>query len=755
MRGSNAEYDSMPSPLPGYSNDEVMESSNAVPCYDSLFDEHSIGSSSADESQEEITMEAFILEAKKSVCHLFFQVSDVHKVPRSTSEKIFDGFQSLFDLILKNFCKLIRRQLESEDVTENETLNALLGHDFVDDIFAEARTSYQREFFAKRHFPFVEPDTYQIGHDSSFQYVRIGRVLTCLLQKPEMSQYVCYDRTSASPAVTTLKDFRDGSVYKQQQSSVLHTSSVRTLFVLLYTDELEVLNPIGPRRGVHKLFVVYFSLLNLHPRFRSQTQHMHLVVLAKYKDVQRHGLHQVLRPMLDDLKMLCRDGIQYCKESELCTARVLVQAFCGDNLSLNKLGGFSASFVTGRVCRFCIAQAKDLHSLTREELCVLRTNSVHKQHILAITVNPDNKKLYGVNEKSPLMDLEYFDVTLQLPPDLMHDLFEGCFAFVMHQVLKGLVHDGVLVAGDLSKVASFPYGFHDGHNKPDGLSSAFLSDYHSLRGTASQKWCLFRLLPLIFGSSIPEDNEHWKVYLSFRGIVDILLAEEMPTESIAYLQVEIQDFLKSFTDLYPSARILPKMHHLIHYPRIMAALGPLKMYWCMRFEGKHQYFKNVATKLKNFKNICKSLATRHQLMQCYYLYGPFQGSRLETSKAKVVTTSSVRSCIQEVSGEDNILEVTRATIGGTTYRTSDVLVAKKGDMPEFSLICGLYVIAGKLHILLNDLNVEEFCRHRCAYKVSPSGVFRVSFPGQEASYHMLDLYFGSEVTPMWDLAGEQ
>ena len=42
-------------------------------------------------------------------------------------------------------------------------------------------------------------------------------------------------------------------------------------------------------------------------------------------------------------------------------------------------------------------------------------------------------------------------------------------------------------------------------------------------------------------------------------------------------------------------------------------------YWCMRYEAKHSYFKDLAQKIKCFKNIPKSLAERHQLFTCYNL----------------------------------------------------------------------------------------------------------------------------------------
>lgn len=51
----------------------------------------------------------------------------------------------------------------------------------------------------------------------------------------------------------------------------------------------------------------------------------------------------------------------------------------------------------------------------------------------------------------------------------------------------------------------------------------------------------------------------------------------------------------------------------------MCRYGPLVRYWCMRFEGKHNYFKDLAHRVKCFKNIPKTMAYRHQESVCYYM----------------------------------------------------------------------------------------------------------------------------------------
>ena len=46
----------------------------------------------------------------------------------------------------------------------------------------------------------------------------------------------------------------------------------------------------------------------------------------------------------------------------------------------------------------------------------------------------------------------------------------------------------------------------------------------------------------------------------------------------------------------------------------LCRFGPLINHWTTRFEAKHKYLSNT---MGNFKNICYSLAIRHQLYQCY------------------------------------------------------------------------------------------------------------------------------------------
>ena len=120
--------------------------------------------------------------------------------------------------------------------------------------------------------------------------------------------------------------------------------------------------------------------------------------------------------------------------------------------------------------------------------------------------------------------------------------------------------------------------------------------------------------------------------------MEYIFAPITTTDKLEFLQMLIQDFLAEFTHLYPERPLTPKMHYLVHMPSWMKRLvsvattttvklnisstdinrcGPLIRNWCMRFEAKHSYFKKMAQTLGSYKNVAKTVSTRHQYYKCY------------------------------------------------------------------------------------------------------------------------------------------
>lgn len=83
-------------------------------------------------------------------------------------------------------------------------------------------------------------------------------------------------------------------------------------------------------------------------------------------------------------------------------------------------------------------------------------------------------------------------------------------------------------------------------------------------------WTLARYLPMLVGQYIPTEDQHWLNYLTLLDIMDYLVAPSISIDETAHLKVLIQEHHITFGQLYPHASIIPKMHYLIHAPRLIS-----------------------------------------------------------------------------------------------------------------------------------------------------------------------------------------
>ena len=74
-------------------------------------------------------------------------------------------------------------------------------------------------------------------------------------------------------------------------------------------------------------------------------------------------------------------------------------------------------------------------------------------------------------------------------------------------------------------------------------------------------WLLGRILPMMIGEMVPEDDEYWQNFLVMMEIVDILFCPQISEDTAAFLAASINDHHCWFTELYPDSPIVPK-HHL-------------------------------------------------------------------------------------------------------------------------------------------------------------------------------------------------
>ena len=194
----------------------------------------------------------------------------------------------------------------------------------------------------------------------------------------------------------------------------------------------------------------------------------------------------------------------------------------------------------------------------------------------------------------------------------MHDLLEGVVPFVICRVLKLTINKrGMKLEAFNHLIQNYKYGQEEIRNRPSPIKASHLKT-DKLRQSSSQIWLLMQLLPLLVINRVPdiEKSLWWKAFKNVSEICRIALSEMITSYDLLNLRWNIATFLIRMKKL--DVRITPKMHHLVHYPYYITLLGPLRQFWCMRFEGKHAYFKTVARTTGNFINVPKTLGKRHQ-----------------------------------------------------------------------------------------------------------------------------------------------
>lgn len=73
----------------------------------------------------------------------------------------------------------------------------------------------------------------------------------------------------------------------------------------------------------------------------------------------------------------------------------------------------------------------------------------------------------------------------------------------------------------------------------------------------------------MIGSKIPNDDYAWANFLLIMEIVDRLFAPQIDDDDAAYLRILICDHHTEFCQIYPEESIIPKMHFMVHMPRLM------------------------------------------------------------------------------------------------------------------------------------------------------------------------------------------
>ena len=466
---------------------------------------------------------------------------------------------------------------------------------------------YATKFSGNKRRKFLKTDT--------FHYIPVEDTLRRVLQMPDILKEIKNFHGSND---MVLRDMCDGSVF---HSHPQFSSDKQTIQIIAYFDEVELCNPLGSSSKKHKLGCVFFTIGNIRQQFRSWLKCIFVASVARVPVIRKHGMNLFLQPFVDSMEILAKDGLTVTIEGKSQHFKVGLLAVLADNLAAHALGGFKESMsFSRRICRSCMATTEQIQVHFLESEFELRTRLGH-QHQLQDLAGPmfaEKSVEYGINRKSNLDNIPSFSVAENIPHDIMHDLLEGVIPYEMKLMLKELVAQKYLTIATLNeRLRCFDFGYSELSDKPSEIDVKVIAD-HSLRQSASKMWLLAIYLPLLVGDLIPEDCKVWKLFILLLRICSITASWQIEPNTIAYLEILIQEHHIKFRQLYPCKTIIPKMHYMVHYPSQILRYGPLIYSWTMRHEAKLSVIKHASSH-GNFKNITYTVAKWSLHALCYHL----------------------------------------------------------------------------------------------------------------------------------------
>ena len=437
-----------------------------------------------------------------------------------------------------------------------------------------------------------------------------------------------------------------------------------------------------------------------------------------------YGINRIFEPLVKELKKLGTDrGYPFKVFGGYINLRGAVLAFLADTPASNVGAGFKETVGGARKkCRHCDATYETMQEHFSEEEFTMRCKNDHEEQLKRLEKAPNKflreyySKLFGINQRSHLDEAPLFDVCEQFPQDIMHVFLEGIIAYELKYLLRHYIEEqSAFSLQELNKeIQKFPYGYTHIKDKPCVIKSADLDRQSSsnLGQGAVNMWLLAQVLPIVLKKFVTTDSRHWECLSSLLEIMGIVFSTRISLETIVYLKSAIKNHLISFKNVFPASPLIPKQHFLVHIPDQILKFGPLTRSWCMRFEGKHAYFKELAKKVKNFKNIPYSLAQKNQKVVCAEHMtvdgrgdvSPLFGNETTLGKNKTLSGEDLADAKTSIArfypitdGPAEIRLCSSVTINGTKYCPGVNNLVQTGytvnGLPEFASIVKIWYVS--------------------------------------------------------------
>ena len=751
----------------------IWESEGIADDMNNLDDDHDDDSSSDDDSEtDDLTDDINDVTAEKKdvsledtvnfeeeVASFLLKSREKHKLSTSATQYVASSFENL----LNHHSKLLLTKMDrffKEDLGNADKIS-------IESIFFQSPLNFALEKFsidkaldryASASPDFVHSDEIFLGYSprgkkESYQYIPIHKTLISILPHDDVLAEIFQPCSSADGFIRCARDgdyFRNHPYFSDGQEN--------KLMVNLYNDEFVVSNPLGNKTRKSKILAFYFTLGNFSNKLNSKVENIFLAVLSLSKYVQKYSVERVLAPLIEDLKALEFDGVSVKYKNRTMHFCGTVFLILSDNLAAHWLGGFQENFsTTKRICRFCMCLRNEIGEILHNDDCVLRTPASFNQHVQFAGIGDEYIKEYGVKADCPFNELQYFHCVTGIPFDAAHDFLEGVIPYILSSLVAKLVEKNFLTLEDFNRVIeTFEYSRLDKKDLPQTQKIDCSLANFRIKLTAGECWVFVRLFPLMFGPFVPEDEEIWRVVRLLSCYFQLLMSFEFHPGMTERMDSTLQCLYGEVLLQLPQCGIKPKFHFGIHYGLQTRLFGPPRFRFTLRYESKHMAIKQPLSSSKNRKNVCFTLAHRHQTqmhLRCKE-ENFFPRRKVTPVNLKQVHIKCLRYDLQTMlpPTESPIISIsTGVSLNDGSFYEQDVVLHtdEEHKVDLFLQVVQIVFSCGEPYLFCEELLAVDFDQHYHAYLVKKQGVYRlIHIHGlQTSNIHGLYVIDGKSYVP--------
>lgn len=608
--------------------------------------------------------------------------------------------------------------------------------------FKKFNTEYKFQQYLKEKDLYSNSDNYiiddSIGLDNITGSTRKGVLLPIkdnirrFLQLPNVLSDMLESMNQLNQESSQIRSIIQGSVW---MNKVKLFPNKLVLPYQLYQDDLEINNPLGSKRGLHKVTATYITFPLLKDSLGSKLENILTVGFTKAIDIV-HGNCANFMPLINVLKDLEEQGIDITIDSKTFQLHLILSNITGDNLGLNSLLGYTKSFVANHCCRICVCHRDELRLQTEQDESLNRnqqnyTEALDEENVLV------RLSTTGIRENCIFHHIQSFNVWDNVTCDILHDIYEGIVHYEVCEILNYMIFTKSYFTLDQlnARKSSFDYGFPDNTNKSVNIQLLNI-EKKSLKMSASQIKCFLHFSTLFIGDFVPTTDPVWLFYLKLLRLIDKINSPSFNEADLNILQHDIKVHHETYLQLFPGSHLMPKHHFMLHYASIIRKLGPLKRLWTMRLEAKHKDIKEYAHVSCNRKNIVLSLAIQSNYHFAYQLHmkqsnpeKPYivygKGVFLNLIESKLLKIFSNFSLLEkyEIDELKKIFSVSYIEICNTKYQLNNVVsMINSNDELSFNQIKYILQIKNETYLVCMVLDSIEFDNHFDCYRLSTNSM---------------------------------